>query len=74
METKKQFKSLEEIYNSKNYFWQYGRYLNYYKLIFISSKPQLVYKSTDNSNWEVIATGLKQINKMMLIHNLEVEY
>ena len=74
MKTKKQFKNLEEIYNTKNYFWKYGRYVDYYKLIFISSKPQLIYKIDKENNWEVLATGLKQINKIMKLHNLEVEY
>lgn len=73
MQTVTHFKNENEIYNTKNAFWQYGRYLNYYRLIFISSKPQLVYKPTESNNWEVIATGLRQINKMMKLHNLEIE-
>lgn len=73
MKTKNKFDNLEEIYNCKNYFWKYGRYANYYKIIYTQNKPQLIYKPTDESEWEIIATGLKAINKMMKLHNIEVE-
>ena len=74
MKTKNQFKNLEELYNSKNYFYKFGSYVNYYMIDYSSSKPRLIYKPDDTKNeWEVIAIGLKQINKMMKLHNIEVE-
>ena len=72
METKKQFKNLDEVYNSTGYFWKYGRYVNYYKIDFTSKEPRLLYKP-EGEYWEIIATGLRQINKMMKLYNLEVE-
>ncbi len=74
IKTKKTFKSLNDIYNSKNYFWKHERYIDCYRLIFTQNKPQLVlYNDIDKNDCKVIATGLKEINKTMKLLDLEVE-
>ena len=65
---KKQFKTLNDLYNTNSYFWRFGRYEIYIKIIKSENKPYLL---NENTNEKI--KGLKNINKYMKLNNLEVE-
>lgn len=65
---KKQFKTLNDLYNTNSYFWRFGRYEMHIKIIKSENKPYLL---NENTNEKI--KGLKNINKYMKLNNLEVE-
>ena len=63
------FKNTNDIYENINYFWQYGRYQQQYQ-INKTGKKVVLYNNNTN---EILAIGIKNINKYMQINNLKVE-